>query len=107
HELTYDRGWDNADGIYRLLIDESGIPTRRDGVNALTDYHLLPQLQAYLPDLIDKHARSHSTHLSLVHDERENQQNINFVEPAFVDIFRFDVLMGDLDSIFRNPALIA
>lgn len=104
-EVSYDRGWDNAERIYRVSRDYFPTEARVAGrTPASINAPFAPQLQAEFPQ-VEASARLFPGAQTLVRrDEVSFQENrLMFVDASFVDIFSFEWLQGDPAQALVDP----
>lgn len=109
-ELSFDSHWPNAERIHRLVITQQGLPGVADGEYTTVGAEVWPLLQAHFAGDYDSIARSHITNVQRVEPGEtvaSAYHRVNFVDPAFFDIFQLDVVAGSLQRIVDNPRSIA
>lgn len=109
NEHGYDSHWEDADRLYhiqKVTRYEDRDAEREARASAL----LLQALQSYFPDQIEvasRRAVGDMTGLRVTGSSEPQTVDISYVEPAFIEMFQFEVLQGDLEAIFNNTNSIA
>lgn len=106
-ELSYDRGWDDAEEIHRLLVDIRNVPNEGDQTLDSIPQQILPDLLEYLGDDVLAVARDFTIYASIHHGELSTSRNLTFADPAYVDIFTLEEVSGDLRGTLLTPGSIA
>src|SRR5690606_34632838 len=106
-ELSYDRGWDDAEEIHRLLVDIRNVPNEGDQTLDSVPQQILPDLLEYLGDDVLAVARDFTIYASIHHGELNTSRNLTFADPAYVDIFTLEEVSGDLRGTLLTPGSIA
>ena len=105
-ELSYDRGWEKADLIYRINNTLSFVPSLSDPF-PLTSPLLLPALKKDFPDEIEMGTRVYEGTGEIKIENTNYPGSITFVDKDFINIFQCDVISGNLVKTFLSPKNIA
>ena len=106
-ELSYDQHWQNADRIYRvnLITKRAGRPPQAYPAGSML---MLPALEQFFPDEIELGSRLRQTSLQEIEvDNVRYQDSISFAGEDIIKLFQFEVLGGNLDSVFLDVNSIA
>ena len=107
HELSYNRSWPNASSIHRLVIEQQNLNTGAFGSTASANHEVVQWLRDYFPQDLAAASRTRTGFFSFETERGRANQNLTLVDPAYADIFRPQVVMGDLARAVSNPGLIA
>lgn len=111
-ELSYDRYHKNADQIYRTNSTYFRNGENR-GTGILSGYAQGPALLADIPE-VKTYVRTHPMYGgAVVSYKREggepsvfHEDNIQFADSTFLDVFTYEALEGDLNTAMDKPASI-
>jgi putative ABC transport system permease protein len=106
-ELSYDRAWPDADRIHRLVIDQRELPGGRDGLSTSLIASVYPQIRDYFAPQIDKSTRLVNFAARFKGAPSTTMRSLLFVDSEFQDIFRLEVVAGDLGRALSGPGFIA
>lgn len=102
HETSYDRFHENGDRIYRITseyADERGYADHR----ATTDHRLAPLITDAFPE-VEHIVRVERSPKRVQHDGASFiERNLVFVDPAFFEVFSFELLHGDPAEVLAAP----
>jgi putative ABC transport system permease protein len=102
-ELRHDHVWPDSQAVYRLLEESiAGSFT----MPILVEPRSAP-LNKYLDGTAELLARTNPSNIPVFYGDYSKQLSIYAVEPSFLDIFKFEVLEGDLTLAIQEPGLIA
>ena len=106
-ELSYDRSWPDAQNIYRLVVDQRGVPGSPDGsftsVNTRAYAALVENYQGH----IERIAKAYTATVKPAGTPSSNYVNMAVADPVFIELFQFDVISGSLDDVFAVPGFVA
>lgn len=112
-ELSYDTFNKNAAQIYRTTTTNYRNGELR-GTSVLSSYAQCPSMMADLPE-IKTYVRTHPMYggAVLTYDRQQGEpstfhedNNIQFVDSTFFDVFTYQALQGDLKTALQKPASI-
>ncbi len=111
-ELSYDRFNVNAPRIYRVITTSYANGELR-GSNIISAYAQGPSLLADIPE-VKSYIRTHPMYGgAVVSYKRDNgdpstfhEENIQFVDSTFLDVFTYSSLHGDLNTALDKPASV-
>ncbi len=106
-QLSYDRGWPDAERIHRLIVEQRGIPGTADDKYATVDAGVWPSIVEHFANDIDTAVRVNSFYASIKDASPPRGINLFFVDAAFSELFPLDVIAGDLDRALSGPGFIA
>lgn len=111
-EVSYDRGWPNADNIYRLLLVQHGLPGQPGGVLDNPVARVFPSFTEYFAEDLARASRQVSVPVKLkdeagTFNDGVLYEQMAFVDPEYVEIFTFELSSGSLDRVMSTPGLIA
>ncbi|AYB35033.1 ABC transporter permease [Chryseolinea soli] len=110
-ELSYDRFHKHADNIYRTTFTEYG-KNQKDDWFATFGYGLGPALLNEIPE-VENYVRIHPLYGSaaLINFKTPSgesalfqEKSAYFVDSSFLDVFTYDVLLGDASHALDNPS---
>ncbi|MGV3590351.1 MAG: ABC transporter permease [Gammaproteobacteria bacterium] len=106
-ELSYDRAWPGADRIYRMVVEQKGVPGSPDGtftnVNTRAYTALLNNYSGY----IERIAKAFNGNVKVAGEGSNQYPSIGIVDPVFIEMFRYEERAGSLAEVLRNPSQIA
>ena len=105
-ELSYDRGWEKADLIYRINNKISFVPSLSDPF-PLTSPQVLPALKKDFPEDIDLGTRVYEGTGEFKIGNTYYPGSIAFVDKDFINIFQCEVVSGNLKKTLLSPENIA
>ncbi len=108
HELGYDRHYSDAERIYRVVLEDNARGVKEK--YAVTTTPLAESIEREFPE-IERAARiapeiyQAGTNLVRIEGEDLNRYEEGFIyaDPAFVEIFQFPIVKGDLSSALTQP----
>jgi putative ABC transport system permease protein len=106
-ELSFDRSWPDADRIHRLIVEQHGVQGRPDGVLNKVTSTSYPQILDYFPSQIEESTRLVTFPGTIKDSSTSVMRDVAFVDPGFTDIFRLEVVAGDLARTLSGPGFIA
>ena len=108
HELSYDRHYDKADRIYRVVVEY-----HRQGEGGLGAFSTTPLAEALVQEYPDvEQAARMAPDLfeagsNLVRTERDDQNRYEegfvYVDPSFLDLFQFPMVAGERSTALTEP----
>ncbi len=103
NERTFDHFFPNAERIYAvygLFTPEADVGVRSSiGVQS----RVAPLIESDVPE-VEFVARAFTRQYLATHEDLKFYQNIRFVDPNFLDIFRFDFVQGDAATALNDPS---
>ncbi|MFC1495579.1 ABC transporter permease [Thermodesulfobacteriota bacterium] len=105
-QYSYDRQWPNSDRIYRVNLFEN-LPGKEPSKSAITPLPAMPLLEEYFKDKIEKSTRVYPNRMIIDTGETKFENILVNVDPAFIDMFPFEVIAGSLETTLAKPANIA
>ena len=105
-ELSYDKGWEKADHIYRVNNTLSFVPSLSEPF-PLTSPMLLPALKKDFPGEIEMGTRVDEGEGEIKIGDTYYPGSISFVDRDFINIFQCKVISGNLETTLRSPGNIA
>ncbi|MFQ5633435.1 MAG: ABC transporter permease, partial [bacterium] len=102
-ELSYDRFHHNADRIYRIVAEwkEPALKSAR------TPGKLAPTIKAEIPEVVYIARVMPATKSAFRYAEKAfYEEAIAYVDPAFFEMFSFDLLEGDKSNVLENTGTI-
>jgi putative ABC transport system permease protein len=106
-QLSYDRGWPDADRIHRLIVESRGLPGTADAKSTAVDARVWPSVVEHFANEIDTAVRVKSMYATIKDASPPRGINLFFVDAAFSELFPLDVISGDLDRVLSGPGFIA
>ncbi len=111
-ELSYDRFHEKAERIYRTNYENIQNGENR-GTHSLSGYALGPSLIADIPE-VESFVRTHPMYGGAVVSYKRpagdpstfHEENIQFVDSTFFDIFTYSAIEGNLKTSLMNPTSI-
>ncbi len=109
NEFSYDKHWRDSDRIYRVnwITMRAGRVPQKYPVSSML---LLPVLKQYFPNDIELGARllqSSAPGQELVIGNTHFSQALSYTEKDVIELFQFQVLEGDLETVFEDTNSIA
>jgi putative ABC transport system permease protein len=102
YEFSYDRFHENAQNIYRVLVDTRETYMGKSQVT-VTPGPLASAMQEEFPEVL-KATKVESERVVMKYGEhRFAEDSIYYVDPAFLDIFDFPLLAGDPKTALSKP----
>ncbi len=100
-EVSYDRFHAQANQLYRIVLDT----TTPDGTEIRTGATGLPQGPAFaaeLPEVAD-FCRVQGYEMLVRKKDEGIYQQVMYVDPSFLNLFSFDLLAGDPNTLLNDP----
>lgn len=110
NELSYDRGWPEAERIHRLTLEQKGLPGNPDGTFNTVVARAYPSIKEYFADEFDAITRAYAFSVQMVQEDGKPEpfsRGLTFVDPAYADIFRMPMVAGSLENVLAAPGLVA
>jgi putative ABC transport system permease protein len=107
YELTYDKYHNNADAIYRVII-EIPYSNSSDGVNIwnCTPFPLKAAIENDFPEVLSATRVYGNPGTVKFKDQIYQEQNLFLVDPEFLEIFSFPLSKGDPETALNDPASV-
>jgi len=102
HELSYDRFFEDADHLYRVIKEDPGSQFMGSDIFALTPVPLPDALEAEIPGVKVATQVSRVSGLLKV-DAGSFMESGLYARSSFFDVFSFDVVAGDPSSALAGP----
>jgi putative ABC transport system permease protein len=106
-QLSYDRGWPDAERIHRLIVESRGLPGTADAKSTAVDARVWPSVVEHFANEIDTAVRVKSIYATIKDASPPRVIDLFFVDAAFSELFPLDVISGDLDRVLSGPGFIA
>ncbi|MEQ9103325.1 MAG: FtsX-like permease family protein [Rhodothermales bacterium] len=103
-ELSYDRFHDNADRTYRVSVMEDWGPDQQF-FNTTTPLRIGPTVLEQIPD-VEAWVRYDRWRTRVISGDDLFDESLFMVDPSFHDVFDFEVLEGDPDTMFDEPTAV-
>jgi putative ABC transport system permease protein len=108
HELSYDKFYDDADQIYRIVTSTSddGTPTNANGI-----FGTGPLLKKDFLNEIEEYGRIrrtvHNSKMYVAYEQNKfYEDKFYFADPGFLKLFNFSLLKGDPANALSRPNTI-
>lgn len=102
YEFSYDRFHENAENIYRVIVDTRETYMGKSQVT-VTPGPLATAMQEEFPEVL-KATKVESERVVMKYGEHRFTENrIYYVDPAFLDIFNFPLLAGNPKTVLNKP----
>jgi putative ABC transport system permease protein len=102
YEFSYDRFHENAQNIYRMIVDTRETYMGKSQVT-VTPAPLASAMQGEFPEVL-KATKVESERVVMKYGEHRFSENrIYYVDPAFLDIFNFPLLAGNPKTALNKP----
>jgi len=101
HELSYDKHFDKADQVYRIL----SVNPKDGALNAHSPYLMGPELKDQFPGVIN-FVRFYNFWgpITLNHDEKSFSENdFLYTDSTAMDVFSFDLIKGSPETALKEP----
>jgi putative ABC transport system permease protein len=105
-QYSYDKQWKDSDRIYRVNFFQH-LPGREPSKMAWAPLPAMPQLEEYFKGKIEKSARALPSGMIIDTGETKFENTLVEVDPAFIEMFQFEVLAGSLENTLSKPSNIA
>jgi len=104
YERSYDRFTGNIENLYRVQLEDyqSGQLSFKEASNFSA---LAPALKSDFPE-VEEATRFFITHMVLCNEERNirfNEDKVYYAEPAFLDLFKVQLISGDIKTSLLGP----
>jgi putative ABC transport system permease protein len=103
-ELSYDKFHVNADDIYRVIRVRTS-PDGTVGAKPSTSGLLGPLLESDFPDVL-RSARIVGSQQVVRVEDKSFSEILQFVDPAFLEMFTFPVLGGGTQKVLSDPSSV-
>jgi putative ABC transport system permease protein len=103
YEFTYDQFHAKKDRLYEVY--HQAVYDGNIGTSNFTPQPLAPVLEANYPEVL-RSARTTGMDLTLNAGERQLDESVIVIDPAFLDMFDFPLVKGDLSNVFDSPLSI-
>ncbi|WP_273568258.1 ABC transporter permease [Maribacter halichondriae] len=100
NEFSYDRFHSNTDRIYRVWQDENYGP-KEEFVNTTTPVSMMNVLKSNYPEIEDG-SRVYRFNALVKRNESEFNEEVRAVDPAFFQLFDFELLEGNASAPFSS-----
>jgi putative ABC transport system permease protein len=106
NERSYDKHWRSADNLYRVNYTIE-LPGAERNIRPITPLALIPILNQYSPDDIERSSRARITSVVFKVGDNSFEENRVLVDRPFIDMFDFEVLSGSLEQTLSDPNNVA
>ena len=103
YEFTYDQFHSKKDRLYEVY--HQAVYDGNIGTSNFTPQPLAPVLEANYPEVL-RAARTTAMDLTLNAGENQLDESVTVIDPAFLHMFDFPLVKGDLSRIFDSPLSI-
>ena len=103
HDLSFDHYHENKDRIYRVLIRQELPETSSVQYGGYFDPALLESFKTNTPSLLHATRFQSSTWNWVKHDTKMRIDAIGYVDPDFLEMFTFPLLVGDRKTALSEP----
>ncbi len=105
-ELSFDRGWEKPDLIYRMKNKVNFVPSLSTPF-PLTSPLLLPALKNYFSEDIEYATRIKTKTGTFKIKNTYYSEAVTFVDKDFINIFQSSLISGNLEKTLQSPGNIA
>ncbi|MBN1833090.1 MAG: ABC transporter permease [Deltaproteobacteria bacterium] len=105
-QTSYDKQWKDHDRIYRVNFIAT-LPGKEPVTFPMVPLPAMPQLEEYFKDKIVQSTRTFSVDMMIDTGSTRFEDKIIRVDPAFIDMFQFNIIAGSLESTISEPKNIA
>lgn len=105
-ELSFDRGWPEAERIHRLTIEKRGLPGTREGTETGVSYQERERVLDYFGADIQASTRQVTT-VAWLGNQGEQRLGMTLVDAEFLEIFQIEAVEGELGRVLTGPGFIA
>ena len=103
NELSYDRFHKNADNIYRVLMNQHWNPWQGKTIWNVTPGAFAPACQNDFPEVVYATRVKNRRALVTLEDKYFNESSFLYVDPEFLKIFSFPLILGDPETALNEP----
>ena len=105
-QYSYDKQWEDSDRIYRanFFVKLPGKDLLKLSTSPLL---AMPLLKEYFNDKIDQVTRTLANKVTIDDGTFKSTNKLLQVDPAFIEVFKFEVLSGSLDNTLTKRSNIA
>ena len=101
-ELSYDKFWVNSDNIYRM--HQTFLPTARSPmVFSMTAGPIIHAIKKDFPQ-VEEAARVTRKRTTFILGDKYFEESLSLVDPAFIKIFDFKTIEGDLEKALNDQS---
>lgn len=102
HELSYEKSIPGHENIYRVHVEGRFADDFFDV--PMTPSGLAPMIKEVLPEIESTtRIEKRSQYIIAYEDVKYYEKNIYFVDSSFLDVFSFDMVLGDASSCLNDP----
>ncbi len=105
-ELSYDKHWAKSESIYRLNMTFT-VPGQAPITAGWVPGRALPALRSFFPGEFDAGSRILSLDVDIKIGNNSFNQEVNWVDQQFTELFDLEVTAGDLSRSLQNTNSIA
>lgn len=105
-ELSYDRGWPEAERVHRFTAERRGLPGVADSVTTSLQAAEWARIMDVFGADFAASTRLVGT-MSWVGEGEPQRVGLNLVDAQFVDVFGLHVVEGDIGPVFSAPGFLA
>ncbi|MBN1621606.1 MAG: ABC transporter permease, partial [Endomicrobiales bacterium] len=105
-QYSYDKQWKDSDRIYRVNF-QFDFPGKGPSKFAFTPIPAMPLLEQTFKDKIEKSARAFPSEVTIFREDAQFNEELIQIDPAFTELFQFEILSGDLENTLKDPSNIA
>lgn len=102
YEFSFDRFHENAQNIYRVIVETSETYMGKSHV-AITPAPLASAMEEEFPDVLKATKVESERAVMKYGDKRFTEDLIYYVDPDFLEIFNFPLLIGDSKTALSEP----
>jgi putative ABC transport system permease protein len=100
-EFSFDRYHENADSIYRIIVDIHEFYQGKDQVS-YTPSLLAESLKEELPEVVNA-TKIFAPKVNIRHNEQIYSETIFFADPEILEMFTFPMILGDTKTAMQSP----
>ncbi len=100
-EFSFDRYHENADSIYRIIVDTHEFYRGRDQVS-VTPALLAETLKKEFPEVVNA-AKIRVSGVLIRHNDQIYSETVFFADPEFLELFTFPMALGDTKTALQAP----
>ncbi len=105
-ELSYDRGWPDAERIHRLTYERRGLPGLADSTLTSVSAEERVRILDYFGADLEATTRRIST-VAVLDGDEATQISINLVDDQYLEVFQLEAVEGDLERALAGPGFVA
>ena len=102
YEFSFDGFHENSQNIYRVLVDTGEIYRGKSQV-AVTPAPLAGAMMAEYPEVLNATMATSQRAVMKYRDVRLAESRVYYADPAFLEIFRFPLVAGNLEVALAEP----